>query len=61
MISLKDAFKKAEKFRGSKICSAGDCDDRLIFGFTDDEPDTLSAGKKIDKNDYSLKRESTQF
>ena len=36
MISLKDAFKKAEKFRGSKICSAGDCGDKWIFGFEED-------------------------
>ena len=61
MVSLKDAFKKAEKFRGSKICSAGDCGDKWIFGFIEDEPDILSAGKKLNKNDYSLKRESTQF
>ena len=40
-VNMKEAVKAAERF----------------FGFIEDEPDTLSAGKKIYNNDYNLRRE----
>ena len=43
MINFTDALKKAEKFRGNKICSASDCGDRWIFGFEEDVGKTGSA------------------
>lgn len=37
MITLAEAIKIAENFRGSKVASASDCGDRWAFNFKDDE------------------------
>lgn len=38
MITLKEAIKRAETVRGSKIVRAVDCGDRWAFDFEDDYP-----------------------
>ena len=37
MIALKNALKKAEDFRRSEVKSCGDCGDRWVFSFKEDE------------------------
>ena len=38
MITIKEAIKRAEAVRGSKIVNVVDCDDRWAFCFEDDYP-----------------------
>ena len=40
MITLKEAIKRAEKWRGRKVVSIRDCGDRWVFNFEHDEQGT---------------------
>lgn len=38
MLTLREAIKKAEEARGSKVVYAKDCNDRWVFNFENDYP-----------------------
>ncbi len=53
-MTLAEAIKKVESERGSKVVSAGDCGDRWVFSFAEDEDKIGSAPMFAFKNNGQI-------